>query len=122
MQLITDTIIAKFKELGEQDEVTLSDKKVVVKYFDAHGSWRWYALSASVVIPEEPYYVPIATATDEQISKRTDVLFFGYVEGVENEFGDFSLSELIAVGPRIERDLHIGCGEKPLKEIVHHPI
>jgi hypothetical protein len=72
------------------------DAVAIVKFFDAFGSWTWWASEFD-----------------------GDDTFFGVVEGHEREFGYFSLSELesLKIGggcPRIERDLYFV--PKPLKE------
>ena len=64
------------------------DPIVQVKFFTPDAQWSWYTLE----------YDPVAE------------IFFGYVEGLENELGTFSLSELKKVrgglGLPVERDMH----------------
>lgn len=66
------------------------DPIVYVKFFTPDSSWTWYATEGS---PE-----------------GEDFIFFGYVIGLEKEWGYFALSELMdARGPwglPIERDLY----------------
>lgn len=66
---------------------------IIVKFFDPFGSWTWYV-------------------TEGEIKKDGDILFFGFVRGLENEYGKFTLFELqnIKMGncPRIERDKYFG--------------
>ena len=78
--------------LNSQEGVT--DPIVHVKFFSPDSNWRWYVTEGS---PE-----------------GDDFIFFGFVMGLENEWGQFSLSELAeARGPfgrPIERDLHFRPG------------
>lgn len=89
MELLTQEIRDKFKEVGSQDGKEFEDHIVVVKFFDPTGSWTWYA-----------------TEFDGKD------IFFGLVDGFELEWGTFSLSELRSVKGRfglgIERDLYFG--------------
>ena len=66
------------------------DPTVHVKFFTPDSSWTWYA-----------------TEGEQQ---DEDFIFFGYVIGLEREWGYFSLNELSSVkGPMglpIERDIH----------------
>jgi len=74
--------------LNSQEGVT--DPIVHVKFFSPDSNWRWYVTEGS---PEDD-----------------DFLFFGFVVGLEEEWGHFSLSELAeASAPwerRVERDPH----------------
>ena len=83
----TEGIRKRLPELYSQSEKEAKDIKVIVKYFTPDSSWTWYAY--------------------EFDGKDT---FFGYVKGIENEYGYFSLSELENVkgpyGLSIERDLY----------------
>ena len=62
-----------------------------VKFFTPDGGWTWY------VAEGEPY-------------GENDFRFYGYVIGVESEWGEFCLSELESVrgslGLPVERDLY----------------
>jgi hypothetical protein len=97
MQLMTKEIEKQMPKLGETDGQGL-DAVVQVKFFTPWDSWTWYA-----------------TEFDGEDT------FFGYVKGLDNEFGYFSLSELKdidgPVGLRIERDLYFE--PKPLKDLVN---
>ncbi|PYS46651.1 MAG: hypothetical protein DMG13_29530 [Acidobacteria bacterium] len=68
----------------------LSDPIVHLKFFTRDADWSWYVTEGS--------------------PKGDDFVFFGFVVGLEEEWGHFSLSELTeARGPSgfpIERDLH----------------
>ena len=89
MKLLTKEIRKKLPPLYSTEEVPTGEKVCVVKFFDPCGSWTWYAV--------------------EYDGKD---LFFGLVDGLEMEWGYFSLSELAAVkgpfGLGIERDLYFG--------------
>jgi hypothetical protein len=68
----------------------IRDPIVYARFFTPDSDWIWYVTEGS--------------AEDD------DFIFFGFVVGVEEEWGQFSLSELYEVrGPseqRIERDLN----------------
>lgn len=88
MKLLTKEILATLPPLGSQEDNP--DPIVRVKFFTPDAGWSWYATEAS---PE-----------------GKDFIFFGYVIGVEPEWGTFSLSELTSIRGRlglpVERDLH----------------
>lgn len=96
MQLLTKDIKNKLPKLGETDGMG-TEATVQVKFFTPWTGWTWYAT--------------------EFDGKDT---FFGYVEGLDNEFGYFTLSELESVegpaGLKIERDIMFEPTK--LKEIV----
>ncbi|WP_425449483.1 DUF2958 domain-containing protein [Dethiothermospora halolimnae] len=74
--------------LYEQEDK--EDPTVYVKFFDIFSNWTWYVM-------------------ESREQEDGDYLFFGFVAGMENELGYFSLRELESVNkkfPRIERDLH----------------
>ena len=87
MELLTEELRASLPPLYSQEAE--SNPVVHAKFFLPGTGWTWYV-----------------TEGEEQGS---DFLFFGYVIGLESEFGYFLLSELEAVrsplGVRIERDL-----------------
>ena len=86
MKLLTKALLAKLPKLKSTEND--KDPKVVVKFFDPTGSWTWYA-------------------TEYDSEQR---LFYGYVRGMESEWGYFGLAELESVkgrfGLAIERDRH----------------
>ena len=88
MKLMTKEILKALPPLYGTEDVPAMDKVIVVKYFDPTGSWTWYGVE----------YVP---------DTKT---FFGLVDGLEKEWGYFSLTELESVkgllGLGIERDLY----------------
>jgi len=77
---------------GPGRELDKTEYKVVVKFFTPDASWTWFAVSA------------------DKCDITGDVQFFGFVDGLEAEFGYFWLSELNAVrgslGLPVERDLY----------------
>ena len=72
----------------------------IVKFFTPDSNWTWYATEGS--------------------QEGEDFIFFGYVCGLENEWGYFSLSELQSargpLGLPIERDLYFQ--PTPMSKIV----
>lgn len=89
MKLLTKALAKILPAYGAQEKVPLEDHIFYACYFSIISNWHWYACE----------YDP---------ESRT---FFGYVMGQENEWGDFSLDEMMAcrVGgtlPVIERDLY----------------
>lgn len=95
MKLLTKDIEKKLPKLGETVGQGL-DAVAQVKFFTPWTGWTWYA------------------------TEFDGGFFFGYVQGLEDEFGYFTLAELESVegpaGLKIERDIMF----KPtkLKEIV----
>lgn len=83
MKLLTKEILKRLPPLGATDHQ--KDPIVQVKFFTPDAQWTWYAY--------------------EFDSKDT---FFGYVKGIENELGTFSLKEIQelrgALGLPVERD------------------
>jgi hypothetical protein len=83
MMLLTKELRRKLPPLYSQESV--ADPTVVCKFFSPVGSWTWYA-----------------TEFDGED------IFFGLVDGHEQEMGYFSLAELQSIrlqwGLRIERD------------------
>ena len=86
MELMTKELEQKLPKLYSQEKV--EDPVCLVKYFTPWSNWTWYGIEFD---PKER-------------------LFFGYVQGFENELGYFSLNELeSATGPmglKLERDLY----------------
>jgi len=85
MKLLTKELEEKFKKVGTAKE----DPLVIAKFFTPMSNWTWYAIS--------------------YVSKTK--IFFGYVCGMENEFGYFSLQELEEINKdkstiqNVERDI-----------------
>lgn len=95
MILLTEELKKRFARVGRQ-ESKLWDALVIARYFVPWGSWTWYATE----------YYP------------KDRIFFGYVCGMFDEWGYFSLDEMQdlkgPMGLGMERDLHYT--EKTLRE------
>jgi hypothetical protein len=94
MMLLTKELRGKLPALYTQEREV--DPTVVVKFFTPWAGWTWYA-----------------TEFDG------DDVFFGLVDGPEEELGYFRLTELESVrgplGLRIERDRH--WSPRPLSEV-----
>jgi len=94
MKLMTKELKEKLPDLYDQEGE--EDPTVHAKYFTPDADWTWYVLEFD-----------------------GEDTFFGYVDGLEAEFGYFSLSELKEVkgplGLGIERDLY--WKEKKLSEV-----
>jgi hypothetical protein len=100
MKLMTKELHAKLPALYSQEHV--DDPKIVVKFFDPQGRWKWYAYEGSPVDEN-------GQMLDDKTAVGADFLFFGLVHGDEDELGYFSLTELSAIrrppfGLGIERD------------------
>ena len=97
MKLLTQEILNRLPPLYAQDGKGL-DAIAHVKFFTPDAQWTWYA-----------------TEYDPQ-----DRIFFGYVQGIEDEFGYFSLDELQEVrgvlALPVERDFYFK--PTPLRAIV----
>jgi len=97
MKLLTKEILSKLPPLYSQENNP--DPIVHVKFFDPTGSWTWYGIEGS--------------------QEEDDFIFFGLVQGFEEELGNFSLNELKSVrgkfGLRIERDMYFT--PKPLSQV-----
>ena len=87
MKLLTDELRARLPLLYSQEAE--DDPMVYAKFFLPGTGWTWYVTEGS---PQE-----------------NDFLFFGFVVGLESEFGYFVLSELksvrTALGVGVECDL-----------------
>jgi hypothetical protein len=102
MKLLTDELRAKLPRLYSQEAE--ADPIVYAKFFLPGTGWTWYV-----------------TEGQEQ---EGDFLFFGFVVGLESEFGYFLLSELESVrsplvGLPVERDLSFREGR--LTDVVPAP-
>ena len=88
MKLMTKAIEKKLPGLYATEELPAEEKVVQVKFFSPYTGWTWYGVEYS---PE-------------------DKLFFGLVQGFEQEWGYFSLEELESARgaggklPLVERD------------------
>ena len=101
MALLTDELRTRLPRLYAQEHE--ADPVVYAKFFLPGTGWTWYVTEGS---PQED-----------------DYLFFGFVVGLESEFGYFLLSELEAVRTRlnlsVERDLAFSEGK--LTDVVPAP-
>jgi hypothetical protein len=91
MELMTKEIEKAFAKQGDTSQKEAEEVKVIAKYFSCFNGWTWYA-----------------TEYDPQTK-----IFFGYVRGVEDELGSFSLQEFEDINKEkgmsfIERDLYFG--------------
>lgn len=88
MELLTRALRESLPALYSQEGS--ADPIVHAKFFTPDAEWTWYVTEGSPA--------------------GADFRFFGFVEGLESEWGYFLLSELKSVrgrlGLRIERDLH----------------
>lgn len=91
MKLITKDIEKKLAKHPLYSTDGQKEKEVIVKFFNPYGGWRWYVCEG-------------------EKQENGDWLFFGLVEGIEKEWGYFTLSELQSIPTPynlgIERDLH----------------
>ena len=97
MKLLTKELLKKLP--APRGTEGIPDPPAVIKFFSPTSNWRWYG-------------------TEYDPATRT---FFGFVRGVENEWGYFSLDELESVkgplGLGIERDLYWD-GKTPMSKVV----
>jgi len=90
VKLITKEIEGRLPKLYSQESV--SNPKIIVKFFHPLSSWNWYAIEG-----------------DKQ--EDGDWLFFGLVDGFCKELGYFTLKQLEEIkvkGLGIERDMYFG--------------
>ena len=100
MKMLTKEIREKMPKLRATEEIELAEKEVVVKFFDPTGAWTWYAVEGEAVLDEA--------------GNEVDFEFFGLVDGMEKEWGYFTLNQLKEAkqgmrglqGLPIERDMH----------------
>jgi hypothetical protein len=98
MELLPAEVRARLPKLGAQEGN--SEPIVHVKYFTPGANWTWYATEGE--------------------EAEGDFRFFGYVFGMDGEWGIFTLSQLqsacVPLGMSIERDLHFTPA--PLSEVL----
>ena len=101
MKLLTDELRARLPALYSQEAE--AEPVVYAKFFLPGTGWTWYVTEGS--------------------QQDDDYLFFGFVVGLEREFGYFLLSELESVrtpfGLAVERD--IAFHEGKLTDVVPAP-
>lgn len=99
MELLPKNIRESIPHLYSTDEVVPGEMPIAVKFFTPDSNWSWY------VVEGEP--------------EGDDFIFYGLVDGIEREWGNFSLKQLEEtrgpLGMPIERDLHFG--NKKIKDI-----
>jgi len=86
-KLMPVDIRERMPELYSTEDVDTEDKILAVKFFSPYSNWTWYGVEFD-----------------------GEDTFFGYVEGFEKEWGNFSLSELAGAQlgngiPAVERDM-----------------
>src|SRR6266705_3556803 len=88
MKLLTDELRSQLPALYDQENK--EDAMVYAKFFTPWTGWTWFVTEGS--------------------QEEDDFIFFGYVIGLEAEWGHFSLNELESIrgpgGLTIERDLY----------------
>src|SRR5213595_2883018 len=98
MELLSAELRRMLPKLYAQEKT--DDPIVHIKFFTPDSNWTWYVTEGS---PEDD-----------------DFIFFGYVIGQAEEWGNFSLNDLTSArGPNglpIERDLHFKPG--PFSEVI----
>src|SRR5574339_989084 len=97
MQLLTQELQREIPPLYSQEHV--ADPMCVAKFFLPGGPFTWYVIEggtrekAGCGFGVNCHYRPLT----EYDPNRDDVLFFGYVVGLEAELGYFTLSELTTI-------------------------
>lgn len=87
MELLPTELREQLPKLYEQEGT--EDKIVYIKYFFPAGNWTWFVIEGEV--------------------EGDDFLFFGYVIGLDKEWGYFTLKQLEEINVRgltVERDLY----------------
>lgn len=93
MKLLTKEIEKRIPALYTTENINIDDKDVIVKFFTPDANFTWYVVEG-------------------EKQENGDWLFFGLVDGIEKEWGYFSLNELKrvrgALGLPVERDIYFG--------------
>lgn len=101
MMLLTAAIKKTLPALYSNETKFANETMVVLKFFTPDGNWTWYITEGSPV-DADGYF-----DTDKP---KVDWMFFGLVDGFEQELGYVSLSELQSVRGRlglpVERDMY----------------
>jgi len=101
MRLLSDELRARLPQLYSQE--SSDDPIVYAKFFLPGTGWTWYVTEGG--------------------ERKDDYLFFGFVVGLESEFGYFLLSELESatnrLGLHVELDLSFREGK--LTDVVPAP-
>lgn len=105
MKLVTkalEKLFAKYPTYSQDGK--MYDAVVIAKYFMPCSSFTWYVTEASKL-------------------DNGDYEFFGYVDGLEGEFGYFTLSQLQSLRGRwglcVERDRYFDCGKTTLAALLN---
>lgn len=99
MNLLPKILEEVLPPLYSQDKTDQREQRVYAKFFATGASWTWYALEGSR-------------------NPNSEMVFFGYVEGADSEYGYFTLREFEEINAcsewnfRIERDITIAPGTK----------
>lgn len=111
MKLLTTEVAVTIPMLYDGDGKRPDDRPVSAKFFLPSTRWTWFVMEGATIHDgctgfgcAEGAHGPLTEWSDGE-----DALFYGYVRGLEDEFGYFRLTELeeLNVGPfRVERDLY----------------
>lgn len=80
---------AKFRVKGK--ELYINDKKVI-RAWESFSGLYWFAV--------EEVQRQDTLLSDGEVAKN-DIIYFGFVQGLEEEWGDFSLAELERLKPMV---------------------
>jgi hypothetical protein len=101
MELLSDELKTRLPPLLSQEAA--DEATIYARYFLPETDWNWYVMEGE--------------------SEDEDFLFFGFVTGLESEFGHFLLSELQSIhslaGETVQRDLSFIEGK--LTDVVPAP-
>lgn len=105
MKLITKALEKTFAKYPLYSQDGKGNEAVVIAKFFLPGScWTWYV-------------------TEAEKQSNGDYMFFGYVEGIEGEYGYFTLSQLQGIrgrfGLRVERDMYFNVGKTTMAEVLN---
>jgi len=70
----------------------LIDGKKVLRGWESFSGWYWFAV--------EEVQKQDTILSGGKVA-RNDTIYFGYVQGIEEEWGDFSLAELESLNPKV---------------------
>jgi hypothetical protein len=91
MMYLPQSIRDKLPPIGAHDGKDPATIPIIVKYFSLLNGWAWYATEGE--------------------QREEDFIFYGFVRGIENEMGYFTLSDMMTCRNGIhviERDLYFG--------------
>lgn len=94
MKLLTKKDLKNIPDIYSTENTSMKETMVYAKFFTPDSSWSWYLM---------------------ELSKKDNDMAFGLIDGLEKEYGYFSISELEEtkgpLGLHIERDIRF----KPMK-------